>query len=89
MCRIKSKKYIGKQPVYNMTVENTHNYILSSGIVSHNCDALRYFSIYWTVSAENLTEKPRKPWRADQWEDYYNASETDKALLIEKWGEPL
>lgn len=57
--------------------------------LTHSIDALRYFSIYWTVSAENLTEKPRKPWRADQWEDYYNASETDKALLIEKWGEPL
>ena len=86
--RIKSIKYIGKQPVYNMTVENTHNYLLDSGIVSHNCDAARYFAIYWTLSAEETKKDDHKAWRADQWEDYDNATEADRVLLIQKWGEP-
>ena len=33
----------GKQAVYNLYVEDTHNFaITESNIVSHNCDALRY-----------------------------------------------
>lgn len=27
-------------------------------------------------------------WEADMWEDYYNASEEEKKILIEKWGRP-
>lgn len=86
--RIKSIKHVGKQPVYNMTVEKTHNYLLDSGVVSHNCDAARYFAIYWTLSAEQLINTKSSVWRDDQWEDYENASEEEKALLKEKWGEP-
>lgn len=72
-----------------MTVENTHNYLLDSGVVSHNCDAARYFAIYWTLSADKTDNSVHRKWRMDQWEDYDNASEDDKAFLKQKWGEPV
>ena len=34
--KIKSKKSIGVQPVYDLCVPNEHHYILDNGIVSHN-----------------------------------------------------
>jgi hypothetical protein len=36
-----SKKYMGKQKVYNITVEDVHEY-LANDIVVKNCDAIRY-----------------------------------------------
>ena len=41
--RIKSIKYAGKADVYNMEVEDTHNFSVENGIIVHNCyDELRY-----------------------------------------------
>lgn len=40
---VESVEFDGYEDVYNMTVEDTHNYILDNGLVSKNCDALRYF----------------------------------------------
>jgi len=40
---VKSITYAGKQDVFNMEVEDTHNYSVEGGIIIHNClDALRY-----------------------------------------------
>lgn len=88
MGRIKSIKYIGKKPVYNMYVPDLHNFLIQGNVVSHNCDSLRYFCIYWTVGAEKPKEEKKRKWHPSQWEDYYNASPTDQAKLIEMWGEP-
>ena len=34
---------IGKQPVYNMEVQDHHNFLVQGGLVVHNCiDAVRY-----------------------------------------------
>ena len=56
--------------------------------LTHSVDAARYFAIYWTLSAEKTDNSVHRKWRADQWEDYDNASEDDKAFLKQKWGEP-
>ena len=56
--------------------------------LTHSVDSVRYFSIYWTLSAEETKKDDQKAWRADQWEDYDNATEADRVLLIQKWGEP-
>ena len=88
MGKVKSIKYVGKKPVYNLFVEDLHNFLIQGNVVSHNCDALRYYSIYWTHGAENPTEKKRTKWRQDQWEDYRNASVEDRKYLISIWGEP-
>lgn len=31
-----------REDVYNMTVDDNHNYV-ANGIITHNCDAARYF----------------------------------------------
>ena len=42
--KIKSIKYLGKEDVYNMEVENHHNFSVNGGLIVHNCmDAVRYF----------------------------------------------
>lgn len=50
--RVKSVRSAGKEPVYNMTVEEYHNYLIHGGIVLKNCDALRYFCVTRTLAAE-------------------------------------
>ena len=41
--RIKAIRPAGTADVYNMEVEDTHSFVLESGVVSHNCyDELRY-----------------------------------------------
>ena len=41
--RVKSVKKLTEEPVYNMEVENTHNFAVSDGLIVHNCiDATRY-----------------------------------------------
>lgn len=88
MSKIKSIKYAGKKAVYNLYVKDLHNFLIQGNVVSHNCDALRYFCIYWTLAAENPINRKKIKWRPDMWEDYENANEHDKRILIEKWGEP-
>ncbi|WP_268914011.1 hypothetical protein [Lentilactobacillus sp. SPB1-3] len=42
--KVKSIKYIGHEDVYNMEVENHHNFSVNGGFIVHNCaDAMRYF----------------------------------------------
>lgn len=41
--RVKSVKFVGYEDVYNMEVENHHNFAVNGGFIVHNCmDALRY-----------------------------------------------
>ena len=56
--------------------------------LTHAVDALRYFCVYWTLPADVTSDKSTKTWTDDMWEDYKNANESDKRLLIEQWGEP-
>lgn len=88
MSKIKSIKLVGKKRVYNLNVEDTHNFLIQGNVVSHNCDMLRYYSIYWTNPASSGEKSKRRKWRRDQYEDYENANAEDKKYLIELWGEP-
>lgn len=56
--------------------------------LTHSVDAVRYFCVYWTVGADNSGEGRRTKWRPDQYEDYENANERDKQMLLELWGNP-
>lgn len=41
--KVKSVKCIGKADVYNMEVEEHHNFAVNGGLIVHNCiDSLRY-----------------------------------------------
>ena len=56
--------------------------------LTHAVDGIRYFCVYWTLPADVINEKSQRKWTDDMWEDYKNANESDKRLLIEQWGEP-
>lgn len=86
---IKSIKYCGKEPVYNLTVKKFHNYFLKGDVLSKNCDSLRCFCIWWVRKPiVDKTKDTRPKWRADLIEDYKNASPEIKALMVERLGEP-
>ena len=41
--KVKSVTYAGKADVYNMEVEDTHNFVIQGGVIAHNCpDEIRY-----------------------------------------------
>jgi len=42
--KIKSIQYSGKMDVFNMEVDDTHDFVVQGGVISHNCaDETRYF----------------------------------------------
>lgn len=56
---IASIKPCGKAPVYNMEVDEYHNFSVNGGIIVHNCaDATRYF-----VKTMRLVQKNNKKQR--------------------------
>lgn len=41
--KVKSVTYAGKADVFNMEVEDTHDFVIQGGVISHNCaDEWRY-----------------------------------------------
>ena len=53
------RKLDERQPVFNMEVEETHNFITKNGIILHNCyDSLRYglINYHQTVSRPVYTD---------------------------------
>ena len=42
--KVKSVSYAGKADVFNMEVDETHDFVIQGGVISHNCaDEVRYF----------------------------------------------
>jgi DNA polymerase III alpha subunit len=69
MLKIKSMKKVGMQPVYDMSVPNTHNFILENGVIAHNCySELGYITMFlkhhhkleWWTAVLNNTDKEDK-----------------------------
>lgn len=54
--------YAGNEEVYNLSVDNYNNFITEGGIVTHNCDALRYMCVMRTLPAK---PEPREMTRAE------------------------
>lgn len=89
MSRVKSVKHVGKQPVYNMTVEEHHNFLIDGNVIVKNCDSLRYFCVWWTNIADLPKDNSnRKKWTEDLLEDYENGNEEIRAIMIAKYGVP-
>ena len=62
--KIKSVSYAGKSDVFNMEVEDTHNFVIQGGVISHNCaDESRYF----------LMTRPIKPRKAPEPDEFKNS----------------
>lgn len=56
--------------------------------LTHSCDGLRYYCVYWVNVPEKSNHSTARKWTEDMWEDYYNASAEDQNYLIQKWGKP-
>lgn len=60
--KVKSVSYAGKADVFNMEVDETHDFVIQGGVISHNCaDEVRYFCMSRPI-------KPRMPVRQDEFE---------------------
>lgn len=55
--KVKSITYQGKADVYNMTVEDTHDFVIQGGVVAHNCDEIRYFCMMRPIAPRIIEEK--------------------------------
>ena len=59
--KVKSIAYAGKADVFNMEVEDTHDFVIQGGVISHNCaDEARYFCMSRPI-------KPRVSNRPDEY----------------------
>jgi hypothetical protein len=56
--------------------------------ITHVCDALRYFSVWWLRPNAEVEEEGTVRWTVDQWEDYDRASPSEREYLIMRWGKP-
>lgn len=70
--KIKSITPAGIEPVYNMSVDEHHNYVIRGGIILKNCDALRYFCVMRTLGAQAPEEPPEQ--------DYRSGTDYDEAM---------
>jgi len=51
----------GKEDVYNMEVEGTHNFAIQGGFIVHNCyDAARYFLMSRPMGIKPKPEKKKR-----------------------------
>lgn len=50
---------VGIADVYNMTVEDTHDFVLANGIVTHNCDEIRYMCMSHQIPPRKIEKKTR------------------------------
>lgn len=72
--KVKRVLYAGRADVYNMEVEDTHDFVIQGGVISHNCaDEVRYFCM----------ARPIKPRMATQ-PDKYNETPMSMFLDIPK-----
>ena len=57
MSKVISIELDGYEDVYNMEVENHHNFSVNGGFIVHNCDAIRYFLSGRPCNAETIKTK--------------------------------
>lgn len=55
---VRKVEKVKNEDVYNLNVDDVHNYILENGAISKNCDALRYFVKTMRVAQEKQNYKP-------------------------------
>ena len=56
--------------------------------LTHDCDSLRYFCVWWTSAAVKPKAQGKK-WRQDLIDDYKNGDKETKALMVSIYGEPI
>ena len=62
--RIKAIRPAGKADVFNMEVEDTHDFVIQGGVISHNCaDSVRYICMANPMAPVEVKEKKARVWR--------------------------
>ena len=62
--KVKAIEYAGKADVYNMEVEDTHNFVVNGGTVVHNCyDEWRYVCMARPIAPRVNIKKDKVDWR--------------------------
>lgn len=56
--------------------------------LTHDCDSLRYFCVYYTRAADKKENGKRKKWTDDMREDWDNATPEIRALMEKRFGRP-
>lgn len=60
--KIRTIRRAGRADVFNMEVEDTHDFVIQGGVISHNCaDEWRYMCMSRPV-APILREEKETPW---------------------------
>lgn len=74
MLKVKSIYPVGKADVFNMEVDDTHDFVIQGGVVAHNCaDETRYFCMSRPIAPRMSPKK-----------DAYNESPQAMFLNIPK-----
>ena len=61
--KVKGVSYAGKADVFNMEVEDTHDFVIQGGVISHNCaDECRYLCMMNPIKPVEVKEKKAKVW---------------------------
>ena len=61
--KIKRVERAGHADVYNMEVEETHDFVIQGGVISHNCaDSVRYICMANPMAPVEVQEKKAKVW---------------------------
>ena len=59
--KVKSVRYVGKADVFNMEVDDTHDFVVQGGVVVHNCvDEIRYMCMARPI-APRIIKEEKKP----------------------------
>lgn len=80
--RVLNVDRVGTADVFNMTVDGTHDFVLDNGIVTHNCDEMRYFCMGRPIPPR-LIEAENKP-LSDPLEQFKTAGKYSKYNAITK-----
>jgi len=81
MAKVKSVYQTGYEDVYNMEVENHHNYSVNGGFILHNCDSIRAFCVARMITSKQPQapqhynfdfEKPQDTRFGEYTEDFFD-----------------
>lgn len=83
------KELIKNLPLLQIDVKHPTDCSTEPHEITHIPDALRYFAVSWARPAELPKVRDiRTKWTRDMWEDYNSASDSERAIMRNKWGEP-
>lgn len=82
--KVKYVRSAGVEPVYNMTVEEFHNYLIHGGIILKNCDALRYFVQFRTLGAirQEAREEAEPGAALEDYDEAMCGGDADESYLL-------